>query len=109
MGDALNAVESLYFAAQSSLNDMLAACQDDDQRDAIKTRYIATRQNYWTCINKTFHEDDPGLQSLESDAKTTCDAIKRIDDQLGDIAKVLKILDQAVSVGSEIVKKIITL
>lgn len=109
MDGALSAVENIYFSIQSSLNDMLAACHTDDERNTIRTKYIAARQNYWQCINKTFHEDDPEVQALVTQAKSVSTDIKNISDKLGDISKVIDVLSVAVSVGSQIASKVITL
>jgi hypothetical protein len=109
MGDALAAVESLYFTFQDNLNDALAACPDQASRDAVMTKYVAARQNYWQCINKGFHDDDPVVRDLVVQAKAACEDLKTIGDHLGDIAKVINIVTKAVTIGSQIAAKVITL
>jgi hypothetical protein len=109
MGDALAAVENIYFTFQDNLNDALAACPDQARRDAVMTKYVAARQNYWQCINKGFHDDDPAVQALVVQAKAACADLETIDAHLGDIAKVIDIVTKAVTVGSQIASKVITL
>jgi hypothetical protein len=109
MGDALAAVESIYFTLQDNLNDALAACPDQASRDAVMTKYVVARQNYWQCINKGFHDDDPVVRDLVVQAKAACADLKTIDDHLGDIAKVINIVTKAVTIGSQIAAKVITL
>jgi hypothetical protein len=109
MGDALAAVENIYFTFQDNLNDALAACPDQASRDAVMSKYVAARQNYWQCINKGFHDDDPAVQALVVQAKAACADLETIDAHLGDIARVIDIVTKAVTVGSQIASKVITL
>lgn len=109
MGGALGAVETLYFSLQTRLADMLDAARTDADRDTIKSQYVLARQNYWQCVNKTFHEDDPALQALVTQAKTVADEVTHIDNQLNDITKVIAVVKQAVSIGSQIASKVISL
>jgi hypothetical protein len=109
MGDALAALEGIYFAFQDNLNDALAACPDQASRDVVMSKYVAARQNYWQCINKGFHDDDPALRALVVQAKAACAALETMDEQLGDVAKVIDIVTKAVTIGSQIAAKVITL
>jgi len=109
MSPSLEAVESIYINAQINLADMLAACPTQTERDQVMTEYVCTRQNYYACINKTFHDDDPTLANLVTQAKASAKEIENIEKQLGDITKVIATLATAVKYGSEIVGKIITL
>jgi hypothetical protein len=109
MGDALTVVESIYFTFQDNLTELLAACPDQATRDAVLTKYVAARQNYWQCINRVFHDDDPVVRDLVVQAKAACVDLKTIDDHLGDIAKVIDIVTKAVTIGSQIAAKVITL
>ncbi len=109
MSPSLEAVESIYINAQLSLNDMLAACPSQTEHDQIMTEYVCARQNYFACINKTFHDDDPVLVTLVTQARASAKELEHIDKQLGDIAKVIAIMTTAVKYGSQIVAKIVTL
>ena len=109
MGDALSTLEGIYMSLQASLNDMLMACPTQADRDKVMSLYVAARENYWNCIKKAFHEDDPALQALVVEGKADIDAITKICDSLGDITKVIERITHAVTVGSEIAAKVIAL
>jgi hypothetical protein len=109
MSPALQAVEAVYFTAQQKLNDMLAACPDQASRDQIMTQYVNARQNYFACINKTFHDDDPALATLVDQENASAKELSAIDAQLGDIAKVIDTITKGVTCGAQIVQKIIAL
>ncbi len=107
MSDALEALESIYFTFQTNLDDMLAACPSDTERDRIMSQYVAPRASYWKCINHAFHDDDPALKALVAAANTDIDALTNIDASLGNIAKVLQIIDETVTVAAQIAAKVI--
>jgi hypothetical protein len=109
MGGALGAVESLYFSLQAKLADMLDAAKTDADRETIQSQYVLARQNYWQCINKVFHEDDPALQALVTQANAVANEVKHIDKQLTDITTIITVVKQAVSIGTQIASKVITL
>ena len=109
MSDALSNVEAIYFTIQTNLDMMLAACPSQIERDQIMTQYVAARQNYFQCINKAFHDDEPALEALVVQAKSCITALTRINDHLGDITKVVNDLTQTVTIGAEIAKKVIIL
>lgn len=109
MSPALEAVEAIYFNAQTNLNEMLAACHTDEERTVIRTQYVQARHNYFACINKAFHDDDPQLEIEVAQAKAVAEELKEINKQLGDITKVITTMTTAVTYGAAIVAKIITL
>ena len=107
MGDALNALETIYFMLQTNLSDMLAACVTQDQRNTVMSQYVSARQSYWTCIGRAFHDDDPAVKALVAEANVDIAKLNKIEDSLGDIAKVLKTIDETVTVASQIASKVI--
>lgn len=109
MSPALEAVEAIYFNAQTKLNNMLAACHTEEERNTIRTQYVLTRHNYFACINKAFHDDDPALEADVALANAVALELKAIDAQLGDITRVINTMTTAVTYGAKIVTKIITL
>ena len=102
MGAALAALESVYFSLQSKLADILDTAQTDEQRTEIQNQYETARQNYWNSINKSFRDDDPGVQALIADAKAAAGQVLKIDKKLDTIGEVLNIVKQAVNVSSQI-------
>lgn len=109
MSDALFALERIYFAFQQSLTSMLAACPDQATRDQVMTQYVLARTNYFNCVNKAFHDDDPSVVALVTQAKTVALDLTNINKDLGDIAKVISYATQAVAVGAQIAGKVIAL
>jgi hypothetical protein len=109
MGDSLSTLEGIYTSLQANLDMTLSACPDQAHRDQVMTQYVTARTNYWNCVNKAFHDDDPALQALVTQGKTAITAIKNINDSLGDITKVINTITQAVTIGGEIAAKVITL
>ena len=109
MGGALGAVENLYFSLQAKLADMLEVAKTDADKEIIQSQYVLSRQNYWQCINKTFHEDDPALQALVAQGNAVANEVKHIDKQLTDITTVIAVVKQAVSIGTQIAGKVISL
>lgn len=103
MAESLDALEQMWLSAQDNLDDMLGAAPDQTHRDQVQARYDAINKNYLDALTKSFQDDAPVLQSLVTQAHTVTQEIKHIDEQLGDIAKVLQVLEQAVSIGSQIV------
>ncbi|NYF78056.1 hypothetical protein [Granulicella arctica] len=109
MGDALSSVESYYFSLQSQLDLLLAACTTQQQRDALMSQYVAARQNYWSCINKMFHNDDPAVIALVTQLKAAEALVKQSVAQMGDISKVIDGITKAVAIGVQIAAKAATL
>ena len=107
MSPALGALEAIYFQAQQQLDVMLAACKTEDDRTKVKTAYVDARKNYFACINRAFHDDDPALEALVLQAQTSADEISKIAEQLGDITKVINTLTTAVTYGAKIAKMVI--
>jgi uncharacterized membrane protein YccC len=107
MGDALETLQDIYFAMETNLDMMLAACQSQADRDQVMSEYVAARQNYWNCINKAFHDDDPAVQALVAQGKNCATTITNINAQLGNIATVINDLTQAVTIGAQIAAKVI--
>ena len=109
MSPALTVEEALYFQAQLKLNEMLAACQSQAERDQVMAAYVQLRHNYFLCIDRTFHDDDPELVALVTQAEKSVSEIQKIEEHLGDIAKVINVLTTAVTYGAKIASKVITL
>lgn len=107
MSPALIELERIYFQAQQQLNMMLAACKTDDDRLKVRSAYIEARKNYFACVNRAFHDDDPVLEALVEQARTSADELSEIADQLGDITKVINTLTTAVTYGAKIAKMVI--
>jgi esterase/lipase len=107
MGDTLASVENLYLSLQSKVNDAVALCQTQEEKNAVMQPYLDARQNYWDCVNKTFQENDPELEAFVAEAKTVAAEVNQINVQRDKIAKYLDLANKAVSIGTEILAKAI--
>ena len=47
MQEPLNQLENTYFTLQGQIDMFSAACQTQDQRNALTTQYVQARANYW--------------------------------------------------------------
>jgi len=107
MQDALAELETTYFTLQSKIGMLLAACQTQDQRDALTTKYVAARSAYWSCVNKAFHDDDPAVIALTTQLDKANDQLKKAVEQLGDIKTVIDTITQVVTIGASLAKMVI--
>ncbi|HEY1903878.1 MAG TPA: hypothetical protein VGG56_15705 [Terracidiphilus sp.] len=108
MQEALAQLESTYLTMQPQIGLMLNACPSQGDRDTITTKFVAARQNYWSCVNKAFHDDDPQVISLTTDLTTANTALKTAVTQLDDIKKTIDAITQAVTVGASLAAEVIT-
>jgi hypothetical protein len=107
MSDALTTLESTYFVIQKNISMLLAGCKTQAQRDQIMAQYVVARQTYWQAVNKAFHDDDPALQALVTQANTALTKLNAIGTSLGNITTVINDITKAVSIGGEIAAKVI--
>ena len=107
MNAALAAVEAIYTEAQKNLSMLLMACGTDEQHDTVIAEYVQARKDYIQCLNASFHENDPALIALESQAQQSAQQLSKIQAQLGNIAKAIDVLTTAVTYGSKIAAKVI--
>jgi hypothetical protein len=109
MQSALAELETTYFTLQSQIGTLLAACQTQAQRDALTTQYVAARSDYWSCVNKAFHDDDPAVVALTTQLDAANNRLKAAVQQLGDIKTVIDNITQVVTVGASLAAKVIAL
>ncbi len=87
------------------LPEVLAACAGQTERDQVMTQYVTARRNYWSSIQKTFHDDDPQVASLVKEMQDEQKEIKDCTNHLNDISKVIDIITDAVNVGTALAAK----
>jgi esterase/lipase len=103
MGDALSALEALYFGLQQQVGMLTLAATTQAQKDAFMTQYVKARTDYWACVNKMFHEDDPQVAALTAQLNTLNDQVTKSEKEMGDISKVIDVITQAVTVADQLV------
>lgn len=102
MGDALSSLEDQYIFLTNHLDQYLKACTTETQKDSIKSNYVDSRRNYWSCISKIFHNDDPKVVAAVKQVKTAQQSLQDSLAQLNDIAAVLNTVASAVKIGGEL-------
>lgn len=109
MPDSLQELGNTFFALQSQINMLSQACQTQAQRDALSAQYEKAGQNYWTCVNKAFHDDDPQVVSLTSQIGIANQQLSKAVQQIGDIAKTITDITKVVTLGEQLASKVITI
>ena len=108
MQSPLQELETTYFRLQTQINMIGLACQTQQERDALTTQYVRSRQNYWACVNKAFHDDDPQVISLTNQIEQANRKISNLDQEMGDIAKVITDITNVVTIGTQLAAKVIS-
>jgi len=107
MQEALAQLEATYLTLQQQINMLGVACQSQDQRDSLSTQYVQARQNYWACVNKAFHDDDPQVVNLTNALTAANQQLTRAAKEMGDIAAALNNITKVVTLGSQLAAKVI--
>ena len=108
MQSPLQELETTYFTLQSQINTLGPACQTQEQRDTLSTQYVKARQNYWACVNQVFHDDDPQVLSLTNQIDAANQQLSNAVQQMGDITNRINDITNVVTLGSQLVSKVIT-
>jgi hypothetical protein len=107
MQSPLQELETTYFTLQAQINTLSQACQTQDERDSISAQYVKARQNYWACVNKAFHDDDPQVLSLTSQIDAANQQLSTAVKQMGNITKVITDITNTVTLGEQLASKVI--
>ena len=102
VGDALSSLEDQYIFLTNHLDDYLTACKTDAERDSVTSNYVKSRRNYWNCINKIFHDDDPRVGAVVEQMGAAQKSLEGSLAQLDQIATVLNTIASAVKVGGDL-------
>jgi hypothetical protein len=107
MTDALQSLEDQYILLTNNLSNLEAACRPGtDDMSNLMTQYVASRRNYFNCINQMFHDDDPAVQDLVAQMSAQQAALKVAVTGIGDIAGVITAITTAVQVGAQLAAKV---
>ena len=108
MQGALDGLEKTYFTLQTQIEMLGAGCQTQEQRDALMRQYVLSRQNYWGCVNKAFHDEDPEVAKLTSQIEAGNQQLANSVEQMGDISKTIDTVTNVVTMGTALAGKVIT-
>lgn len=108
MQSPLQELETTYFTLQSQISVLSQACQTQEERDTVSAQYVQARQNYWACVNKAFHDDDPQVVTLTNQIDAANTQLSNAVQQLGDIADTISDITNVVTLGEQLASKVIT-
>ena len=103
MSDTLDVLEKQYFTIKSNFNQLIAACQTDDQRTALQNAYAMARDNYNTALNKVLNDNDPTVTTLRTELQTKQQQIENSLTNLQNIATTIDTITAGVAVGTKLV------
>jgi hypothetical protein len=102
MGDALTSLEAQYIFLTNHLDEYLGACKKETDQNSIRSAYVDSRRNYWSCINKIFHDDDPRVAATVREVMTAQQSLEDSLEQLNNVTKIINIVTSAVKVGAQL-------
>ncbi len=102
MSDALASLEAQNIFLTNHLDAYLGACQTDGQKNLVRSNYVDCRRNYWNCINKIFHDNDPKVAAAVEQMQTAQTSLEQSLDHLENIANVLDLVTDAVKAGGQL-------
>ena len=102
MANALLTVQETFNTLDSQFNLLLAACQTEEQRAALKQRYSEALANYQKCIGQILTDDDAAVADLDAQLKAANEHLKVAVAQMGNISKVIDEIATAVMLGAKL-------
>ena len=102
MSDAFQCLKETYFTLDVNFNDLFAACQTDDEKNMLRTDYVAARNNFLTAQNKILSDDEPMVKDLVAQIQAAQSQINNELQNLQDVASLLKVITVAVNIGSKL-------
>jgi hypothetical protein len=101
MANALATVQATFISLDNQYNTLLAACPTQADREALAQRYSAAQEAYLKCVGQSLEDDDPAVTALCTQLTTINKQVSALETHMGDMSKVLTILDQALGLGQQ--------
>ncbi len=102
MSQPLALLEEQYLTLMRNLGDLLKACQDEKQRDSVRTAYTTARDNFRKAQNQVFDENNAQVKALTAKLDTRQKEMTAALGHLEQIAGVLDTIAAAVKVGTSL-------
>ena len=102
MANALANVQATFLNLDGQYNLLLAACPTQADRDALSARYSAAQNAYEECADQLLEADDAALTALCTQLTTINKQVSALTTEMGDMSKVLAVLDQALKLGQQV-------
>lgn len=104
MSAALDALQANYFDLTDNLDDYLDRCKNQQEKDTLKAAYQQARLDFYNARNKAFAANDPDIQKAVDALKAAQDSLKKMTDELAEIAKIINAVTTAVKLGAALAK-----
>ena len=109
MNPSVEALENQYFLLRAALGTLSDQGATPEQVNQMRTQVVQSRTNYWTALNKVLHDDDPQVQQLVNQLNAEQATLETTVAQLANVTKMIDTVTKAVSIGSQIVAKAVSL
>lgn len=105
MANALSDVQNTFLTLDQHYNMLRAACQTQDDRDALGVRYATAQKNYQTCVNQFLAADDPAIAAVCLQLQAANNVVSQAEKEMGTITKVMDHINTAVTLGEQLIAK----
>lgn len=102
MNDALAALEKQYFFLNDSLSDLIDKGATEDELNSMRAAVVQSRTNYWRCISRILHNDDPAVKELTTRLNLQEIELEHAVKTMSGVAQILNVVTEAVSIGSQL-------
>jgi len=103
MANALIEVQNTFITLDRQYSLLRAACQTEQDREALAAKYAAAQSAYYACVNKMLSDDDAAVAALCTQLKTANKVVAQATEQMGDMSKVLDNITKALDLGSSLI------
>ncbi len=88
---------------EEHFSDLLAACQSDAERAALRGSYQRATDQWNAAVNATLRTDDPLLRGLIGDLNDVQEDVKSLVAAGDDLARILNKITAGIGIGAKIV------
>lgn len=106
MANALAEVQDTFVSLNANYTMLRIACRNDTERHQLADRYTKAEAEYYACVNKILSDDDAEVASLCKELTDANKGIKNSVQLMGQISKVIDIIDDALNIGTQLLAKV---
>ncbi len=103
MANALQEVQNTFLDLDRNYSMLRLACKDDGERQDLMDRYASTQTHYQECVDETLSDDGTTVKALCAKLVAVNGQIKLAVTIMGDMAKVIATIDQALVLGTKLI------
>ena len=96
-------IQQTYFQIEENFNSLYLACENEKQRDQLRSAYSVAFMNYAAAKQKVFHDNDPQVKTLLDQLDSAQTEIKKMLDGEKKIGKILNLISAAVHLSSSLI------